>query len=269
MNLLTDEADFNAYFPATLNECTLDQLLAIQKLRSMPLTLAEFAVEFMKLCMTEEQHDELVELMSAEALAEKAVHAAVMFLESDKLLDQQKITELYLKSGEKEAILYGPESLLANISFGQFVEADMQYLLYYKSKNESHLNQLIAILYRPKEEKVYDNAINSIIQLHIRKTEPNLKFLINAFYQGCRAHLARRFKKVYPEKKEENPKPLKFSDIQRMTAAYHAKMVQYAKSPERKKLIYDENVYTVLEFIEHDILEYEEWENWKRQNAKN
>lgn len=269
MNLLTDNEEFNAYFPESMNECALDQLLAIQRLRSLNIDLAEFAVEFAKICMTEAQNDELIELMGAQVLAENLVHAAVMFLDSDKLLDQQKIPQLHFKINGVEAILIGPESLLANISFGQFVDADYQYLLYFKTKNISHLNSLISILYRPKEEKVYDNAINPILERHVRKIETNLKYLINAFYQGCRAHLAKRFKLVYPEKKEENPKPLKFADINSMTAAYHAKMVQYAKSPERKKLIYDENVYTVLEFIEHDIKEWLEFENWKRQNAKN
>lgn len=269
MLLLTDETEFDAYLPETLNECSLDQLLTIQKLRSMNMNLAQFAVEFLKMCLTEEQHDELVALMSPGALAEKAVHAAVNFIGSEDLLDIQKLPTLHFKIDGVEMVLKGPEDLLANLTFGQFVEADKQYLLYLKTQNISHLNAMIAILYRPVEEKVYDNALNPHIERRVRSLESNLKYLINAFYLGCRAHLAKRFKKVYPVKKEKDSKPLKFADINAMSAAYNAKMVQYAKTPERKKLIYDENVYTVLEFIEHDILEWEEWEKWKQQNVKN
>ena len=84
-----------------------------------------------------------------------------------------------------------------------------------------------------------------------------IKLIIHAFYSGCRHFISKQFKEVFPVKKDDKPKKqLLFAEIRDISKAYNAKMVQYAKSPDRKKTVYLVNVFTFFEFIEHDIIEY-------------
>jgi hypothetical protein len=255
---LTDGAELDVYIPQSLNECSLDQLLILQKIRVESEDVADFSVDFFRLCMPDEVFDELVALCDVELLGGMAVQAADMFLQSEGYLTMQKIPELLIK----DTVFVGPKDCIANLCFGQFVEAETQFLLYFKTQKEQHLNSLVSILYRPRGEISYNNETNAAVADGLKKVELEIKLIIHAYYLGCREYLNNRFKVAFPKKKANDKAPkLLFSDITKMQAAYNAKMVQYAKSPERKKEVFLENVYTVFEFIEYDILEYQEMVN--------
>lgn len=252
---LTDGAELDVYIPDKLNECSLDQLLILQKLRVESEDVAEFSVGFLKMCMPDEVFDELVALCEVDFLAGIAVQVSEYFVQSEGFLTIQKIPELLVK----DMVLIGPKDCIANLCFGQFVEAETQFLLYFKTQKEQHLNSLISILYRPRGELSYNNETNAAVAVALKKVELEIKLIIHAYYLGCREYLKNRFKVAFPNRKtDDNAPKLLFSDITKMQAAYNAKMVQYAKSPERKKEVFLENVYTVFEFIEYDIVEYQE-----------
>lgn len=253
MFLLTDNNDLKVWFPENLNECSIDQLLRIQELSNNLEDLPNFSVEFLRICMLDDDFDELVALCPSEKLAEFANQVADSFLASEVFLTEQKIPILAVKDAE----FRGPQDCLYDICFGQFVEADEQFLLYYKTQKIEHLNKMIAILYRPRDEIEYDNEINEAIISKIKTVDIGIKLIIHAFYSGCRQFISKQFKEVFPVKKESNQKKqLLFAEIRDMSKAYNAKMVQYAKSPDRKKKVYLVNVFTFFEFIEHDIIEY-------------
>lgn len=254
MLIITDNEEFWSYFPESLNECSLDQILEIREARAEGLDKSEMAVKFMQICMTDEAYVEMIELCSVDFLAETATRIFERFEESESFLDIQKVPVLSL--GDTE--LVGPQDYIQNICFGQYVEADYQYLLYYKTQNEIHLDKLIAVLYRPRDELKYNNAINDRLERKIKKLEPEIKAVIHAFWIGCRLFLSKRFKAVFPKKSADGKleKELTFAQIKASKAAYNAKMIQYAKTPERKIEIYLENVYLVFEFIDYDVEQY-------------
>jgi len=251
MTVLTDNEDFTAYIPDNLNECSLDQLLEIQRIKEEGLDKADIVVKFLQACIRDEHFEELVQLCNTSDLAEIALRVYDNFLNSNKFLDTQKIPFLTLRN----KILDAPKDYIANICFGQFVEADKEYLLYFKTQNVMHLNKLVSILYRPRDEKIYDNEVNELHIKEIAKIELEIKTVINSYWTGCRLFLANRFKLVFPKTKSKEDDPLTFEKIKKSTQAYNSKMIQYAKTPDKKIDIYLENVYVVFEFIEHDLLE--------------
>lgn len=257
MILITDTADFAGYLPQTLNECSLLTLMQCQELKAKEdLTTAEFAIGWMKACLTQQDFDTLLRNIEPMKLAEMAVDASDIFLGSKAGLTEQKLPLLPLKGLN----LFGPKTHCSNICFGQWIEADEQFLLWHKSKELKCLAKLVAILYRPEKEKLYDNSLNAENASRILNTlDQRLMHIVADFWAGCRGLFEKRFDLVFPKvDKQANTKEIRFSEIQAMTLAYHEKMVQYAKSPERKMAIYLENAWTVFEFIQFDIKRYNE-----------
>lgn len=261
MIVLTDTEDFMVMMPENLNECELLILLKWQELKEQQdLTKAQFAYLWLKTCLTEEAFLLLVKACNPEHVAQWAVDCSDIFLANNVGLTEQKLPILSLKGLR----LVGQASRCPSIRFGQWVEADEQFLLWHKSKNDKHLAKLAAILYRTDREKEYNNSINSEIAFRLlNEVERPILLLIAEFWQGCRALFEKRFVRVFPkilesEDTQAQAKEIKYADIQKMVLAYHEKLVQYAKTPDRKMAMYQENAWTVFEFIEYDLKVYEQ-----------
>lgn len=258
MIILTDTEDFSVMLPERLNECELLVLLKWQELKEQKLTGGQFAYEWLKICLSEEAFLLLLKACEPIKLAEWAVECSDIFLNNNEGLTEQKLPVLSLKGLR----LVGQKSRCPSIKFGQWVEADEQFLLWYKSKNDKHLAKLAAILYRKDRETEYDSSNNAEIAHRIlHEVERPILLLIAEFWAGCRALFEARFKRVFPKLLEADatkPKELKYADIQQMVLAYHEKMVQYAKTPDRKMAMYQGNAWTVFEFIEYDLKIYEQ-----------
>ncbi len=262
MIVLTDTEDFSVMLPERLDECELLILLKWQELKEQQgLTTAQFAFEWLKICLSEEAFLLLVKACESEKVAEWAVDCSAIFMANNAGLTEQKLPILHLR----KLRLIGQASRCPSIRFGQWVEADEQFLLWYKSKNDKHLAKLAAILYRKDREYEYDNSLNAEIAHRIlNEVERPILLLIAEFWAGCRALFEQRFKRVFPKLLEEEatkPKELKYADIKAMVMAYHEKLVQYAKTPDRKMAMYQENAWTVFEFIEYDLKVYEQMKN--------
>ena len=259
MIILTDTEDFSVMLPERLNECELLVLLKWQELKEQQgLTTGQFAFEWLKICLSEEAFLLLVTACEPNKVAEWAVDCSAVFLAQNEGLTEQKLPVLSMKGLR----LVGQKSRCPSIKFGQWVEADEQFLLWYKSKNDRHLAKLAAILYRKNREIEYDGSNNAEIAHRIlNEVERPILLLIAEFWAGCRSLFEARFKRVFPkllEAEATKPKELKYADIQQMVLAYHEKMVQYAKTPDRKMAMYQGNAWTVFEFIEYDLKIYEQ-----------
>lgn len=262
MIVLTDTEDFSVMLPERLNECELLILLKWQDLKEeQGLTKAAFAFSWLKTCLSEEAFLLLIKACEPERVAEWAVDCSEIFLANNEGLTEQKLPILSLKGLR----LIGQPSRCTSIRFGQWVEADEQFLLWYKSKNDKHLAKLAAILYRKDREKEYDSSLNAeIAHRLLNEVERPILLLIAEFWAGCRGLFEKRFRRVFPkvlESEETKPKELKYADIQQMVMAYHEKLVQYAKTPDKKMAMYQENAWTVFEFIEYDLKIYEQIKN--------
>lgn len=259
MIVLTDTEEFSVMLPQTLNECELLTLLKWEELKeTQGLTTGQFAFEWLKICINEESFFQLLKDCPVVNIAEWAVDASMIFLGSESGLTEQKLPILSLKGLR----LIGQTSRCSSIKFGQWVEADEQFLLWVKSKDDKCLAKLAAILYRTDREKEYNNSQNAIIANRIlNEVERPILLLIAEFWAGCRGLFENRFRRVFPktEDTEESTRAaFKYSDIQKMVMAYHEKMLQYAKTPDRKMAMYQENAWTVFEFIEYDLKIFEQ-----------
>jgi hypothetical protein len=262
MIVLTDTEDFSVMLPERLNECELLILLKWQELKEeQGLTKAQFAFAWLRTCLSEESFLLLIKACEPDKVAEWAVDCSEIFLANNEGLTEQKLPLLSLKGLR----LVGQASRCPSIRFGQWVEADEQFLLWYKSKNDKHLAKLAAILYRNDREIKYNSSLNAeIAHRLLNEVERPILLLIAEFWAGCRALFEARFKRVFPkvlEGEATKPKELKYADIQQMVLAYHEKLVQYAKTPDRKMAMYQENAWTVFEFIEYDLKVYEQMKN--------
>lgn len=258
MIVLTDTEDFSVMLPEKLNDCELLILLKWQELKeTQGLTTAQFAYEWLKTCLDEASFLILIKSCEPHKIAEWAVDCSAIFLANNEGLTEQKLPLLSLKGLR----LVGQVSRCSAIRFGQWVEADEQFLLWHKSKDDKHLAKLAAILYRNDREKQYDNSLNGEIAYRLlNEVERPILLMIAEFWAGCRGLFEKRFRRVFPAPIDEEltkKKELKYGDIQKMVMAYHEKLVQYAKTPDRKMAMYQENAWTVFEFIEYDLKTYE------------
>jgi len=111
--------------------------------------------------------------------------------------------------------LYGPSDSLDNISFDELMHADQALDAYKDSEDEQHLDELVAVLYRPKtSRKLYQDTGDIRILFNknhlseraktIRKTlDIDVKQAIRFNYIACRAVMAMPFVHLFPEADDE------------------------------------------------------------------
>jgi hypothetical protein len=273
MIVITNEKELFVEFPQNFNECTSEQLTALKELIAQSeITMPEFAIRWAQLCCEPDEFQLIVSSFAESETAEAFQMIAEHILQSTDLV-MQKIPELLIETnnlGERKIRrLVGPENYLGNITYGQFIDADEQFWLYHKTKKEEHLNKLVAVLYRPVTEQLYEGrAKDGLIHERIGKQIPiEIRQTILDFYIGCRNFIAARFEHVFP-KSDKPKKEILFSEIKNMREAFNTQMIVFAESPDRKISVYQTNAYTVLEFINHRIAEYKQRKK-DLENAKN
>jgi hypothetical protein len=109
--------------------------------------------------------------------------------------------------------LAGPTDRLGNLSFGELMFADLAVSEYQKTKNVAVLDKLIVILYREKNNDLYEQSGDYREKFNKNLVAQRLKdlgeiaeekrqaVLIN--YIGCRELMSKSFKNVFPERKTE------------------------------------------------------------------
>lgn len=104
--------------------------------------------------------------------------------------------------------LYGPADKFSNMTVGEFFFADSFFLQYNKTQNVLMLDQLVAILYRHKENKhsaddtgdvrkaFNNNTIDSRVKL-IAKWPAEVKHAVFLYYMGCRNDLVAKYDMIF------------------------------------------------------------------------
>jgi len=106
---------------------------------------------------------------------------------------------------------YGPDDRLFNVTLDEYLEADIHYLAFMKSKDEKDLDKLVATLYRKKNKKAdpkapdYSGDIRQpfneyLIDVRARKIARmphEIKLMVFFFFQGCRNFLSVNFPDVF------------------------------------------------------------------------
>jgi len=109
--------------------------------------------------------------------------------------------------------LYGPGNKLANITFAEFMFADICVENYLKTKDEKFLNQLIGVLFREGNEKQkfetgdirfeFNKAKIDAVVLEAEKFSQAIKNAVLINYLGCKKALIKPLKNVFPDRKEQ------------------------------------------------------------------
>lgn len=118
----------------------------------------------------------------------------------------------------KRLDLQGPAPRLANISIQELSYADAFYYNWRTSGDDIELHRLCAVLYRPAGRQI--STVDSrtpfdplLLPANAELTDQvplHQKYFVGLAYQGTREVLAKRYRKVFPEKKVaegEKPKP--------------------------------------------------------------
>lgn len=116
--------------------------------------------------------------------------------------------------------LYGPLDKMKNITSGEYAKAEHRYLAFIQSGDEKYLNEMIAVLYRPRrrfawllrffqlwdgEKRVPFHDYHLARANDIAQVELNIRFAVFLFFEGCRNHAVENHPNVFSEgTNEEN-----------------------------------------------------------------
>ena len=201
--------DIRRSLPSTWNELTREQLLYVSSLFTSKLTLIEFRVKA------------LFEFLSVKrkALRRIAPEDAFTLCESLDFLNKEvNLTRNLLpviKAGLRK--YFGPADAMVYCTFGEFTLACSALDEFQKTGEEKYLDELVAILYRPKKifwfirEFFTDNQdprakfMNRALKKRIGKIDRIdhcVKYSIYLFFNGVLNSLPALYPYVYQEKNE-------------------------------------------------------------------
>lgn len=258
--IVSDGFDFQIFYPDSLNEASITQLELYKSHQVEEKDLEKFASAWFLSGLNEQQLKELEDTAYLESVSDIALMVSERFLSSKEPLTRCPYPEISYRNIKYQCV----SDHLSDMHFGQFVDAEEQLSLYLINNHKDHLRKLCSVLYKPAGSEYYSSKIKGLSKGFGRVMGHVRMLLLLEFYLGCRQTLASNFRHIFPKqaKKEDGeakPVKLKPQDVLQMVRSYHAKLVQFAKSPEKKMAVYQENVYTVLEFIDADMAEYKRW----------
>ncbi|MDP1622737.1 MAG: hypothetical protein Q8M08_10415 [Bacteroidales bacterium] len=138
------EIDGKTYFmPSDWNELTKKQVLFVSRMFQGQLTMVDFKLRV------------LLKFLSIKPKAIKRIHPedAYFLCESlDFLFKEVSLTRNLLpliKTGWREYI--GPSDAMMNCTFGEFTMANSLLDSYSKTREQKYLDEMVAVLYRPKK----------------------------------------------------------------------------------------------------------------------
>lgn len=129
--------------PSCWNDLTRSQLLYVSRLFRGQLTWSDFKVKALR---------KFLSIRSKTFRRIKPEDAFALCETFDFLTDEVSLTRnviLVIRIGLRK--YYGPSDAMTNCTFGEFTLASSVLDEYHKSGSEYHLDQLVAILYRPKK----------------------------------------------------------------------------------------------------------------------
>jgi hypothetical protein len=140
---------------------------------------------------------------------------------------------------------YGPDSDFGNLSMVEFHYTEMAYCDLILTKDEKHLTELIAVLYREGKEaydfdrnvegdfrKTFSHGLFEYGQKQIAKWPKDVKLAILLWYDGCRQSLVKGYPDIYPKK--EKTRQIEFQGLYKMMRSVAGD--KYGTIPEVEKM---------------------------------
>jgi hypothetical protein len=239
--------------PSKWNELTYDQLIYVAGLFTDRLTITDFKATvlhgFLKL------KRKIVHRIDNEDLYFLA--ETFNFLLKDVDLTENKISRIHR--------LYGPDDGMGYCTFGEFMKAQMRFDSYLATKQERSLDELTAILYRPRKHfwfiRRYSTDSMDPRQKFTERTflkrikqvsivDHAIKYAVFLFFSGILQSLPLRFPNVYRQKDE---------DGQENSTGWAGLVISLADGKtdnESIDKVMNSNIYNVFLGLEQKSIEY-------------
>jgi len=195
--------------PSTWNDLTREQLLYVSRLFKRKLTIFEFRVKALhKFLSIKKKAFRRIDPEDAFVLCE-----TLDFLTKEVNLTRNVIP--VIKTGLR--MYYGPSDAMTNCTFGEFTMASSVLDEYQNSGSEALLDQLVAILYRPKNifwfiQKYFTDHQDPRAKFMNRslkkragrmaKVDHYIKYSVFLFFTGVLNSLTTLYPYVYQQKEE-------------------------------------------------------------------
>ena len=195
--------------PSSWNELTRKQLLFISAKFQKNLKLAEFKVQALK---------EFLSIKKKLFLRINPEDAFSLCQTLDFLLkDVTLTTNVIPVVSHRFHTYYGPSDRMLHCTFGEFTKAHSRLDQYYKTKDEKVLDEIVAILYRPKKSawwirRHYASTKDPRRKLHdlslVKRTrafktlDPAIKYSVLLFFTGVLNSLPGQFPNVFRKRED-------------------------------------------------------------------
>ncbi len=195
--------------PSTWNELTRTQLLYVSRLYSGKLNLVDFRIKALREFLSiKRKVFKRIDPEDAFVLCE-----TLDFLNSEVTLTRNIIPVIRTRLRK----YYGPSDAMTNCTFGEFTLASSVLDEYTKSGSEAHLDQLVAILYRPKQmfwfiRKYFTDHQDPRVRFmnrslkrrvdRLEKVDHCIKYTVFLFFNGVMNSLTGLYPYVYRQKDE-------------------------------------------------------------------
>jgi hypothetical protein len=192
--------------PAAWNELASKQLLFIASLLHTEITVAEFRVKV------------LHRIMKVKTRLFKRLNPEDVYFLTETLEFLTKDVRLTKQLLPKIGRYYGPDDSMMSCTFGEFTKAHHRFESWQKTKDEKYLNELAAILYRPKKfgwfiRKHFTESTDCRVQYLDRTLDKRsnilscrakeTKYAVYLYFSGCLGALPDQFPHVFKKKSDE------------------------------------------------------------------
>ena len=201
--------------PGSWNELTRKQLLFVCGLFNTEIRTIPFKLKVLKRFLGISK--KLFRTISPEDVI--FLSTTFDFLQSDVTLTRALIKTIRVK-GFPWTRYHGPMDSMSESTFGEFAKAQMRFDLYSKTKDPMALNEMVAILFRPKKtfwfirkhfgqatdprQMFYDRTLRRRAK-RFEKVPIEIKYAVLLFFSGIQSSLTIRYPNVYkPTAKKES-----------------------------------------------------------------
>jgi hypothetical protein len=198
--------------PSSWNELSYDQLIYVAGLFADKLTIVDFKAKVL-LTFLNMKRGILLKIGNEDIyfMAE-----TLDFLLKDVNLTVNRIKKIRMGFGRW---LYGPDDAMGYCTFGEFVKAQVRYDAYTSTKEEKYLDELTAILYRPRKflwflRKHFTASTDPRVEFLDRTLEKRsarigrlnhgIKYGVFLFVSGILGTLPKKFPNIYRQKGDDN-----------------------------------------------------------------
>lgn len=254
--------------PTSWNELTRGQLLYVSRLFRGKLTLAEFRVRALREFLSVKQNTfRRIDPEDAYSLCE-----TLDFLTQEVTLTRNVIP--VIRTGLRK--YHGPADAMTNCTFGEFTLASSVLDEYHRSGDEAHLDQLVAILYRPKKlfwsiRKYFTDHQDPRVRFRNRplknradrlaKVDHCVKHSVLLFFSGVLNSLTGLYPYVYRQKDDANSQEDGWASL-------IISLADGKTDDKSLETVMNSNLYNVFIGLNKKAKEYQDYQEKIKKNGK-